>query len=618
MARRYWLMKCEPAAYTIDDLQRDGQTSWEGVRNYQARNFMRDDMRVGDGVLFYASNAKPSGVTGIAKVSRTAYPDHFAWEEGHRYFDARSTRAKPLWYMVDIEFVERFADTIPLARLKSTKGLEDMMVTKPGSRLSVQPLTRAQFDVVRRLGKKSGADAPGAEEATRKAAPARKAAPTRKVAPARKAAPAAEAAPKPRRRPPAGALAAAAIGAGALALSLLSAGQVSGPGAPAPTAVAETAPPAAASAAAAPAPAGAAGAPAAADAPSAPIADASPAATDTPAAAAARPAPAPAPPALAAAAPAAAADAEAWAAPQTPWGDPDLQGIWSSGYILTPLERPDAFEGREFVTDDERAELEAAAFARLDHSVGGPRRGGGQGTGTYNSAFTGAGREVISTGRTSQIVDPPDGRIPWTDEAREQVAAETVVNSSERGRFLAEDNELGGDGPEDRPNDRCLGVSIPLRFAAAGSSATLHRIVQSPEQVSIYYEHGHQGGAYRQVPLDGRPHLPPGIRQFLGDARGRWEGDTLVIETTNFTDRTSYEGARGNLRLVERFTPVGADSVVYRATIEDATVFTQPWTIEIPLTRQDDRANQIYESACHEGNYALTSILMGARLLDGR
>ncbi len=623
MARRYWLMKCEPAAYTIDDLQRDGQTSWEGVRNYQARNFMRDDMRVGDGVLFYASNAKPSGVTGIAKVSRTAYPDHFAWEEGHRYFDARSTPEKPLWHMVDIEFVERFAETIPLATLKATEGLEDMMVTKPGSRLSIQPLTRAEFDVVRRLGKKSGADAPRAEEAVRKAAPARKAASARKAAPADKAGPADKAvsadkatpADTPARkrgpRPPAGALAAAAIAAGALALSLLSVGQVSGPEAPAPTPGAETALPVSATA-----PAGVAGAPAAADAPSAPTADASPAATDTP------PAAPPAAPAAAAAASAGAApaatDAEAWAAPQTPWGDPDLQGIWSSGYILTPLERPDAFEGREFVTDEERAELEAAAFARLDHSVGGPRRGGGQGTGTYNSAFTGAGREVISTGRTSQIVDPPDGRIPWTDEARERVAAEVVVNSSERGRFLAEDNDLGGDGPEDRPNDRCLGVSIPLRFAAAGSSATLHRIVQSPGQVSIYYEHGHQGGAYRQVPLDGRPHLPPGIRQFLGDARGRWDGDTLVIETTNFTDSTSYEGARGNLRLVEHFTPVGPDSLVYRATIEDATVFTRPWTIEIPLGRLDDRANQIYESACHEGNYALTSILMGARLLDGR
>ena len=308
--------------------------------------------------------------------------------------------------------------------------------------------------------------------------------------------------------------------------------------------------------------------------------------------------------------------ADGWAPPQTPWGEPDLQGIWSSGYILTPLERPDQFEGREFLTDEEKAGLEEAAFARLDHSVGGPREGSGGGTGTYNSAFSGSGRDVISTGRTSQIIDPSDGRIPWISEVRDRVAAETLINSSERGRFLNEDNDRGGDGPEDRPNDRCLGVSLPLRFAAAGSSATLHRIVQTPDHVTIYYEHGHLGGAYRHIPMDGRPHLPSDIRQFLGDARGRWEDGTLVVDTTNFTGKTNYEGSRDNLHLVERFVPAGPGRLIYRVTVEDLTVFTQPWTIEIPMTRWDDGANQIYESACHEGNYALTSILMGARLLD--
>ena len=153
MPRRYWLMKCEPAAYRIDDLARDGQTSWEGVRNYQARNFMGDEMRVGDGVLFYASNADPSGVTGIAKIARTGYPDHFAWKKGHKYFDARSTKASPVWYMVDIAFVERFAYTVPLATLKTTPGLGKMMVTQKGSRLSVQPVTKAEYDIVVRLGR---------------------------------------------------------------------------------------------------------------------------------------------------------------------------------------------------------------------------------------------------------------------------------------------------------------------------------------------------------------------------------------------------------------------------------------------------------------------------------
>ena len=150
---KYWLMKCEPAAYTIDDLERDGVTSWEGVRNFQARNFMRDEMRVGDGVLFYASNADPSGVTGLARIRRAGYPDHFAWRKGHTYFDESSTEARPVWYMVDLEFVERFPGIVPLETLKQTAGLENMVVTRKGSRLSVQPVSRAEYDIVVRLGR---------------------------------------------------------------------------------------------------------------------------------------------------------------------------------------------------------------------------------------------------------------------------------------------------------------------------------------------------------------------------------------------------------------------------------------------------------------------------------
>jgi predicted RNA-binding protein with PUA-like domain len=148
-------MKCEPAAYTIDDLARDGRTSWEGVRNYQARNFMRDEMRAGDGVLFYASNADPSGVTGLAEIVRAGYPDHFAWTKGHKYYEAAASDAAPVWYMVDVGFVERFPDTLPLELLKSMKGLESMMVTQKGSRLSVQPATRAEYNIVSRLGRKA-------------------------------------------------------------------------------------------------------------------------------------------------------------------------------------------------------------------------------------------------------------------------------------------------------------------------------------------------------------------------------------------------------------------------------------------------------------------------------
>ena len=145
-------MKCEPGAYSIDDLKRDGSTSWEGVRNFQARNFMRDEMQVGDKVLFYASNAEPSGVTGLAEISRAAYPDKFATKKGHTYFDPKATADNPVWYMVDIRFVAKFAEIVPLDTLKSTKGLENMVVTQKGSRLSIQPVTKAEFEIVAKLG----------------------------------------------------------------------------------------------------------------------------------------------------------------------------------------------------------------------------------------------------------------------------------------------------------------------------------------------------------------------------------------------------------------------------------------------------------------------------------
>ncbi|MGH9363227.1 MAG: EVE domain-containing protein [Thermoanaerobaculia bacterium] len=154
-ARRYWLMKCEPAAYAIEDLERDGTTSWEGVRNFRARNLLRDEVKPGDLVLFYASNADPSGVTGVAEVARGGYPDPFQFAAGHAYFDPKSRREEPTWYAVDLRFVERFPAIVPLDELKHTPGLETMMVTRKGARLSVQPVTRAEFDIVRRLGRRA-------------------------------------------------------------------------------------------------------------------------------------------------------------------------------------------------------------------------------------------------------------------------------------------------------------------------------------------------------------------------------------------------------------------------------------------------------------------------------
>lgn len=148
----HWLMKCEPTVYSIDDLKREMTTSWEGVRNYQARNFMRDKMQVGDLALFYHSNAKPSGVAGVMKISRAGYPDHFAFKAGHKYHDARSTPDKPAWYMVDVSFVAKFAEILPLEAIKNEPRLNGIMVAQKGSRLSVQPLSQEHFKIICELG----------------------------------------------------------------------------------------------------------------------------------------------------------------------------------------------------------------------------------------------------------------------------------------------------------------------------------------------------------------------------------------------------------------------------------------------------------------------------------
>ncbi len=147
----YWLMKSEPSVYSIDDLERDGSTCWEGVRNYQARNLMRE-MKVGDLVLYYHSNADPPGVVGVARVCREAYPDHYSWNKRSKYYDAKSTKESPRWYMVNVEFVERWSHLVPLDALKVTRGLEDMVVIKR-SRLSVQPVKKKEFEIVRKLGR---------------------------------------------------------------------------------------------------------------------------------------------------------------------------------------------------------------------------------------------------------------------------------------------------------------------------------------------------------------------------------------------------------------------------------------------------------------------------------
>tara|TARA_B100001123_G_scaffold450199_1_gene619144 strand:- start:2677 stop:3690 length:1014 start_codon:yes stop_codon:yes gene_type:complete len=299
---------------------------------------------------------------------------------------------------------------------------------------------------------------------------------------------------------------------------------------------------------------------------------------------------------------------------QTPWGDPNLQGIWGAGYIYTPLERPDEFEGREFLTDDEATSLTDRQTSTFGIGAG---AGGGNTTGrpekgtladvqgAYNDVYTGRGTEAIATGRTSLIIDPPDGKIPYLPGVKEQW---------QKDHPRATDDMT--DGPEMRGSDRCMGVHLPVAYGQAVTAGGHKRIVQAPEHVAIYYEHGHHGGAYRDIPMDGRSHPPAHVRQWLGHATGRWEGQTLVVETTNFTGKTRYQGATENMVLTERFTPSGSDTLMYQATIEDASAFSAPWTIEVPLNRLDNRDNKIYEAACHEGNYAMISILAGGRLSD--
>ena len=154
MAKRYWLMKSEPNVYGIDDLERDGSAPWDGVRNYQARNFMRDEMKLGDKVLFYHSNTKPPGVAGIAEIVVESHPDPTQWDKKSHYCDPKSSKDDPRWFLVDVGFVSKFPSVVPLDELKETPGLEEMLVIKRGMRLSVQPVTKQQFDIVTKLGKK--------------------------------------------------------------------------------------------------------------------------------------------------------------------------------------------------------------------------------------------------------------------------------------------------------------------------------------------------------------------------------------------------------------------------------------------------------------------------------
>ncbi len=283
-----------------------------------------------------------------------------------------------------------------------------------------------------------------------------------------------------------------------------------------------------------------------------------------------------------------------------PWGDPDLEGIWTNA-TLTTLQRAPELGTKAFFTADEAAAWEKQRVQATNADR--PLRAGE--VGAYNDAFFERGTRGVKSRRTSLIIDPPDGRIPaFTPEAQQKVDARTKHEAV---------------SPADRPEDRWLtercilfGATVPMLPEPYNNN---YRIIQSPGYVTILVEMNHDA---RVIPLDARPHLSPRVQQWIGDSRGRFEGNTLVVETRNlkFNEKSRFgvgylNGVSDeNLRVVERFTRTDANTLTYQATIEDSTVFVKPWTVEISMDRTE---GPLYEVACHEGNYGMFNILSGQR-----
>jgi hypothetical protein len=296
--------------------------------------------------------------------------------------------------------------------------------------------------------------------------------------------------------------------------------------------------------------------------------------------------------------------AKNWTPPRTSWGEPDLQGTYSNKTI-TPFERPASVEGREFYTREEVETLQK----RAQETGGDENRKRGTIADVeraYNDFWWDRGTKVTSP-RTSLVVDPPDGRVPaLTDEARQR-AAEESKQPAFRG---AGATGRGADTWLDRSTfERCITRGMPGAMSPSAYNNN-YRITQSPGYVAIQIE---MLGGTRVIPTDGRPHVGSSIRQWMGDSVGHWEGNTLVVDTTNFTDKVLYRGAAENLHLVERFTRVGPGDIDYRVTIIDPTTFTRPWTLAIPFVNTGE---EMFEYACHEGNYGMAGILSGARAAE--
>jgi hypothetical protein len=307
-----------------------------------------------------------------------------------------------------------------------------------------------------------------------------------------------------------------------------------------------------------------------------------------------------------------------YSAPRTPWGDPDLQGLWP-GNVSAPLQRPESFGERATLTDAEFAQREAQARAQAEAdqqqfvTSGRGGRGGGVGPPDH---WLERGTPIR---QSSLIVDPPNGRLPALAPGVEQRR-----KAARGGRGLPGEWRGAADSYDDlNIYYRCvtrglLGSVIPVIYGNG------NEIVQAPGYVVFRNEMIHES---RVIPLDGRPHVPGSIRMYMGDSRGRWDGDTLVVETTNFTDKTAigsngagYPGDPGYhslaLRVVERFTRTAENVITYEATVDDPQTWVKPWTLRIPLLRSSDP--QLFEYACHEGNYAMRNILSAARTEDKR
>ncbi len=297
------------------------------------------------------------------------------------------------------------------------------------------------------------------------------------------------------------------------------------------------------------------------------------------------------------------AEADGWTPPRTADGTPDIQGIFTFRTV-TPLQRAKEMAGKATLNAEEAAAYEKYRNRRLNRDLFDPITGAPWagyapkakgGVLSYNDFWYERGVELTKDKRTSLIVDPPDGRIPFTEEAKMQRAKRRAIS-----------NSGWAESHEDRSLfDRCImgfNSGPPMVSSAYNNNV---QILQVPGYVVIYNEMVHNT---RIIPTDGRPHGE--LRQWAGDSRGRWEGDTLVVDTINFLRETSLPGSSATTHLVERFTRVDADTVMYEFTVEDSNSYTRPWTAVMPLRRTD---GPLYEYACHEGNYGLYNILAGAR-----